>query len=211
MGWGGPQPRAKSQKQLAVERRRALVAKFGAGDISELVAIAAKSKKKPKVLPSAPPVDDAPEQAGPEVVNGPCQRWCENQRAWRVASKITRPVTSVVDDTPYVSDREKKQAATRKYHRQRNLRLREGLPSPKRKRAKKQLVTLKADQAQVQADSRRVEADIGPLRYAATLIGLDSEQALRLLILLMVLCCDPMAIVLVIAASARRTEALVAG
>jgi hypothetical protein len=41
------------------------------------------------------------------------------------------------------------------------------------------------------------------LRYAAMLLGLDSEQALRLLILLMVLCCDSMAIVLVIAASTR--------
>jgi len=37
-----------------------------------------------------------------------------------------------------------------------------------------------------------------------TLVGLDNEQALRLLIRRMVLCCDPMAIVLVIAASARR-------
>jgi hypothetical protein len=46
-----------------------------------------------------------------------------------------------------------------------------------------------------------VEVDIGPLRYAAMLLGLDGEQALRLLILLMVLTCDPMAIVLVIAAS----------
>jgi hypothetical protein len=67
------------------------------------------------------------------------------------------------------------------------------------------LVTLKADQAQVQAESRRVEADIGPLRYAAMLLGLDSEQAMRLLILFMVLCCDPMAIVLVIAASKHRS------
>jgi len=62
------------------------------------------------------------------------------------------------------------------------------------------------DQAQVQARSRRVEADIGPLRRAATLLGLESEQALRLLILLFVFCCDLMAIVLVIAASARRQE-----
>jgi hypothetical protein len=68
-------------------------------------------------------------------------------------------------------------------------------------------VSLKADQAKVQAESKRVEADIGPLRYAAMLLGLDSEQALRLLILLMVLCCDPMAIVLVIAAGARRDGA----
>jgi hypothetical protein len=66
------------------------------------------------------------------------------------------------------------------------------------------LVNLKADQAQVQAESRRVEADIGPLQYAATLLGLDREQAIRLLILMMVLTCDPMAIVLVIAASRKE-------
>jgi hypothetical protein len=48
-----------------------------------------------------------------------------------------------------------------------------------------------------------VEADIGPLRYVAMLLGLDSEQAMRWFILLMVLTCDPMAIVLVIAASTR--------
>ena len=66
------------------------------------------------------------------------------------------------------------------------------------------LVSLRGDQAQVQAESRKVEADIGPLRYAATLIGLGDEQAIRWLILLMVLTCDPMAIVLVVAASARR-------
>jgi hypothetical protein len=70
-----------------------------------------------------------------------------------------------------------------------------------RQREAATLVSLKTDQAQVTAESRRVEADIGPLRYAAMLLGLDSEQAL---ILLMVLCCDPMAIVLVIVASARR-------
>jgi transposase-like protein len=76
-----------------------------------------------------------------------------------------------------------------------------------RQREAAALVSLKANQAQVQAEARRVEADIGPLRYAAMLLGIDSEQALRLLILLMVLCCDPMAIVLVIAASARRQAA----
>jgi hypothetical protein len=40
-------------------------------------------------------------------------------------------------------------------------------------------------------------------RPTAALLGVYNEQAIRLLILLMVLCCDPMAIVLVIAASAR--------
>jgi hypothetical protein len=65
-------------------------------------------------------------------------------------------------------------------------------------------VALQTEQAQIPAEGRRTDADIGPLRYAAMLVGLDSEQAMRLLILLMVLTCDPMAIVLVIAASARN-------
>jgi hypothetical protein len=38
------------------------------------------------------------------------------------------------------------------------------------------LVSLKADQAQVQAESRRVEGDIGALQYAATLLGLERER-----------------------------------
>ena len=46
-----------------------------------------------------------------------------------------------------------------------------------------------------------------PLRYAAELLGLggDDERAIRLLIALMVLCCDPLAIALTAAVSARRS------
>jgi hypothetical protein len=85
---------------------------------------------------------------------------------------------------------------------EREHRDRDALVAQRQKKATS-LVSMKADQAQVRADSLRVEADIGPLQYAATLLGLDSEQAIRLLILLMVLCYDPMAIALVIAASAQ--------
>jgi hypothetical protein len=44
-------------------------------------------------------------------------------------------------------------------------------------------------------------------RYVAELIGAstDSERAIRWLIALMVLCCDPLAISLTAAASARRS------
>jgi hypothetical protein len=73
-----------------------------------------------------------------------------------------------------------------------------------RQREAATLLTLQAEQAQITAEGRRAEDDIGPLRYAAMLVGLDSEQAIRLMILLMVLTCDPMAIVLVIAAGSRR-------
>jgi hypothetical protein len=46
-GLGRYQPRAKSREQLAVERRRALSKQFP-GDISELVALAAVCRKKPR-------------------------------------------------------------------------------------------------------------------------------------------------------------------
>jgi hypothetical protein len=46
-----------------------------------------------------------------------------------------------------------------------------------------------------------------PLRYAAELLGMDGddERAIRWLIALMVLCCDPLAITLTAAISARRS------
>jgi hypothetical protein len=48
-----------------------------------------------------------------------------------------------------------------------------------------------------------------PNRYVAELVGTDpdSERATRWLIALMVLCCDPLAIALTAAATARRSEA----
>src|SRR5258706_5689760 len=49
-----------------------------------------------------------------------------------------------------------------------------------------------------------------PIRYVADLFGADtdSERAIRWLIALMVLCCDPLAIALTAAASARRRTAV---
>jgi hypothetical protein len=50
------------------------------------------------------------------------------------------------------------------------------------------------------------ETEAAPIKYVAELIGADtdSERAIRWLIALMVLCCDPLAIALTAAASARR-------
>jgi hypothetical protein len=49
--------------------------------------------------------------------------------------------------------------------------------------------------------------EVAPIRYVAEFLGLDtdSEKGIRLLIALMVLCCDPLAIALTAAASARRS------
>jgi hypothetical protein len=56
------------------------------------------------------------------------------------------------------------------------------------------------------AQGKRIETEATPIRYVAELLGIDtdSEKAVRWLIVLMVLCCDPLAIALTAATSARR-------
>src|SRR6266446_1792811 len=68
------------------------------------------------------------------------------------------------------------------------------------------LATLQAERATVAAKGRQIETEAAPIRYVAELLGADtdSERAIRWLIALMVLCCDPLAIALTAAASARR-------
>jgi hypothetical protein len=69
------------------------------------------------------------------------------------------------------------------------------------------LVSLKAERASLAG--RQVETEAAPIRYVAELVGADtdtdSERAIRWLITLMVLSCDPPAIALTAAASARRS------
>jgi hypothetical protein len=60
--------------------------------------------------------------------------------------------------------------------------------------------------ASLAAKGRQIETEAAPIRYVAELIGAntDSERAIRWLIALMVLCCDPLAIALTAAALARK-------
>jgi hypothetical protein len=53
--------------------------------------------------------------------------------------------------------------------------------------------------AALAGERARVEAAIGPVQYLAIMTGTAPETAVRWLILLMVLCCDPAAIALTIA------------
>jgi hypothetical protein len=71
------------------------------------------------------------------------------------------------------------------------------------------LAALKTERAQVAAKGRQAETEAAPIRYVAELVGADadSERAIRWLILLMVLCCDPLAIALTASASAGRKGA----
>ena len=66
------------------------------------------------------------------------------------------------------------------------------------------LAALQTERATVAAKGRQIETEAAPIRYVAELVGADtdSERAIRWLIALMVLCCDPLAIALTAAASA---------
>jgi hypothetical protein len=65
------------------------------------------------------------------------------------------------------------------------------------------LVDLRSDRAKLDAERLRAEAANGPIVYMAAMLGVPVELAIRWLILLMVLCCDPTAIALTVAASRR--------
>jgi hypothetical protein len=68
------------------------------------------------------------------------------------------------------------------------------------------LASLKAERASLAAKGRQIETEAAPIRYVAAIFGVaDQETAIRWLILMMVLCCDPLAIALTAAASARRS------
>jgi hypothetical protein len=77
-----------------------------------------------------------------------------------------------------------------------------------REKAAGALASLKAERAAVAAQGRRIETEAAPITYVADLlgagVGADGERAIRWLIALMVLCCDPLAIALTAATSARR-------
>ena len=66
------------------------------------------------------------------------------------------------------------------------------------------LVGLRADRARLEGERKRTEAANGPVIYMAAMLGIPVELALRWLILVMVLTCDPTAIALTVAASVRR-------
>ncbi|MBO0751189.1 MAG: hypothetical protein J2P53_03710 [Bradyrhizobiaceae bacterium] len=80
---------------------------------------------------------------------------------------------------------------------------REALVAQRRQEAEK-LVTLKTEAAAVAARNHKIEVEAAPIMYVAQMFGASTEQAIRMLILLMVLTCDPLALALTAAASRPR-------
>jgi hypothetical protein len=75
------------------------------------------------------------------------------------------------------------------------------LPTSSRSRA---LADLKIEKAVGEGERRKVEADLGPVRYLATLLGADNETVLRWFILVVALLLDPAAVLLLLAATRTR-------
>jgi hypothetical protein len=80
---------------------------------------------------------------------------------------------------------------------------RDGLDT-QRQTATATLVGLQAQRAALAGERVRIEASAGPIQYLAMMVGAAPEAAVRWLILLMVLCCDPAAIALTVAATGSR-------
>lgn len=80
---------------------------------------------------------------------------------------------------------------------------RDGLDT-QRQAAMAVLVGLQAQRAALAGERFRVEASTGPIQYLAMMAGAAPEAAVRWLMLLMVLCCDPAAIALTVAATGSR-------
>jgi hypothetical protein len=78
-----------------------------------------------------------------------------------------------------------------------------------RQREAQALANLRIEKARIDAQRRRTEADVGPVRYLAELIGMpatDIERSVRLLTLAVVAVLDPMAVAFLLAAGAHATR-----
>jgi hypothetical protein len=68
----------------------------------------------------------------------------------------------------------------------------------------KTLAGLQVEKASIESRRKVVEADLGPVRYLATLIGQPDEVVLRWFILVVALLLDPAAVLLLLAATRTR-------
>jgi hypothetical protein len=78
-----------------------------------------------------------------------------------------------------------------------------------RQREAQVLASLQIDKVRIDAERRRAEADVGPVRYLAELIGMpttDLERPVRMLTLALVVVLDPLAVALLLAAGSHTTS-----
>jgi len=68
----------------------------------------------------------------------------------------------------------------------------------------KTLAGLQVEKASIDGERRTVEADLGPVRYLATLLGVGDQDVLRYFILAVALLLDPAAVLLLLASASAR-------
>ncbi len=71
----------------------------------------------------------------------------------------------------------------------------------------KALADLRVEKAAVEGERRAVDADLGPVRYLAALLGQADEVVLRWFILVVALLLDPAAVLLLLAATSAAAAA----
>ena len=62
------------------------------------------------------------------------------------------------------------------------------------------MASLQLEKASTEGEQRTVEADLGPVKYLATLIGSGDKDVMRWFILVVALLLDPAAVLLLLAA-----------
>ena len=62
----------------------------------------------------------------------------------------------------------------------------------------KALADLKMEKAAVEGERRKMEADLDPVRYLATLLGASDQDVLRYFILVVAMLLDPAAVLLLL-------------
>ena len=68
----------------------------------------------------------------------------------------------------------------------------------------KTLADLKVEKATIDGERKVAEADLGPVKYLATLMGAEDEAVLRSFVLVVALLLDPAAVLLLLAAASAR-------
>lgn len=67
----------------------------------------------------------------------------------------------------------------------------------------RRLASLQIERAQIESERKTVEADLGPVKYLATLLGAGDQDVLRWFTLIVAILLDPAAVLLLLAATRR--------
>ena len=84
---------------------------------------------------------------------------------------------------------------------------------PELSKLEEELLLINVDKSKIESELKKLEAEIGPIKYIAEIISdfggpdVDAQSAVRIVILILIFVFDPLAILLVVAASATFKEA----